>query len=101
VLLGERETIYREMAVGARKQSNFYVADLYMKLSLKAGKASVKKEAGELSQPFNFPFFHSLVKLYCLKARYVLPCYAIVERLLIDGRVCDQGRGVDQRSGWD
>ncbi len=38
-LLGEREAFYRQMADGARKQSNFYVADMYMKLSLKAGKA--------------------------------------------------------------
>jgi hypothetical protein len=38
-LLGEREAFYRQMADGARKQANFYVADVYMKLSLKAGKA--------------------------------------------------------------
>lgn len=38
-LLSEREAFYRQMADGARKQSNFYVADTYMKLSLKAGKA--------------------------------------------------------------
>jgi hypothetical protein len=49
------------MATGARKQLNFYVADLYLKLCLKA-KAK-KKE-------FVFPFFHSLVKLYCIKAKH-------------------------------
>jgi hypothetical protein len=38
-LLSEREAFYRQMADGARKQANFYVADVYMKLSLKAGKA--------------------------------------------------------------
>lgn len=38
-LLSEREAFYRQMADGARKQSNFYVADMYMKMSLKAAKA--------------------------------------------------------------
>lgn len=70
-LLKEREDIYRQMAVGARKLSNFYVADLYMKLSLKAQKSSQARLAIASSDQdeFNFPFFHSLVKLYCLKAR--------------------------------
>lgn len=58
-LIQERADMYREMATSARKQSNFYVADLYLKLCLKA-KARRKE--------FVFPFFHSLVKLHCLKA---------------------------------
>jgi hypothetical protein len=53
-LLGEREAFYRQMADGARKQSNFYVADMYMKLSLKAGKAL------QVRHPFLF-FFDGFV----------------------------------------
>lgn len=59
-LIDERANIYREMATAARKQHNFFVADSYLKLSLKA--MTKKKE-------FMFPFFHSLVKLYCVKAK--------------------------------
>lgn len=70
-LLGEREAFYRQMADGARKQSNFYVADMYMKLSLKAGKA-LQAFGDESASAFNFSFFHSLVKLYCLKAKSAL-----------------------------
>jgi hypothetical protein len=51
-LLGEREAFYRQMADGARKQANFYVADMYMKLSLKAGKAlQVHSVTPNLSAP--------------------------------------------------
>jgi hypothetical protein len=59
-LIDERANIYRQMATAARKQYNFFVADSYLKLSLKA--MTKKKE-------FMFPFFHSLVKLYCVKAK--------------------------------
>jgi len=83
LLLKEREDIYREMAVGARKLSNFYVADLYMKLCLKAQRSSQSRlgnaaEGGNTNEDdFNFPFFCSLVKLYCLKARYTFFTYFI------------------------
>lgn len=59
-LIDEKAEVYRQMATGARKQGNFYVADLYLKLNLKT-KTNKKQ--------FDFNFFHSLVKLYCLKAR--------------------------------
>ncbi len=69
LLLTEREHIYRVMADGARKQANYYVADLYMKLSLKASKSVQAICQEEATNTFSFPFFHSLVKLYCMKAR--------------------------------
>jgi hypothetical protein len=52
------QRIERVIANAARKQSNLYVSDLYLRGALKV-KAK-KKE-------FSFPFFHSLVKLYCVK----------------------------------
>ncbi len=61
LLIDERAETYREMATGARKQLNFFVADLYLKLCLKA-KAKQKQ--------FLFSFFQSLVKLYCIKAKH-------------------------------
>lgn len=56
--LSERSEIYRKMASGVRKQNNFSVADKYLRLSLKAME----------QHSFDFPFFHTLVKLHCLKA---------------------------------
>lgn len=68
-LINERAQFFREMAIGARKQNNFYVADLYLKLCLKAYK-----------KDFVFPVFHSLVKLYCSKAKYETDLSQSVEK---------------------
>ena len=63
MLMQQRGEFYREMATGARKQGNFLVADKYLKLCIKSfgGVSS--------GSSFSFPFFHSLVKLYCEKAK--------------------------------
>src|SRR5262249_19852216 len=62
-LINERVELYRRMAVGARKQYNFTVADKYLRLSLKARDKETKKN-------FEFGFFSALVKLHCLKAKH-------------------------------
>jgi hypothetical protein len=54
--------LYRQMSVGARKRRNLFVADKFLKLSL-SSMASMRD---------NFATFHSLVKLYCLKAQQPL-----------------------------
>jgi len=58
-LIEERDLVYHRMAAGARKQSNFYVTEKYVKLSSKS-----PSNAG-----FNFPFFYTLIKLHVLKAK--------------------------------
>eukprot|EP01087_Luapelamoeba_hula_P000112 TRINITY_DN10064_c0_g1_i1.p1 TRINITY_DN10064_c0_g1~~TRINITY_DN10064_c0_g1_i1.p1 ORF type:complete len:1634 (-),score=246.38 TRINITY_DN10064_c0_g1_i1:51-4931(-) len=75
LLLTEREEMYRTMAVGARKLNNFYVADHYMRLSVKAGRQAENNiliaTAADSTRHRDkeFSFFHSLVKLFCLKAK--------------------------------
>jgi DNA-dependent protein kinase catalytic subunit len=56
MMVEERADMYRQMATGARKLGNFYVADLYMKACLKTSRGK------------SFPFIAALVKLYYLKA---------------------------------
>eukprot|EP01125_Pyxidicula_operculata_P008002 TRINITY_DN2699_c0_g1_i1.p1 TRINITY_DN2699_c0_g1~~TRINITY_DN2699_c0_g1_i1.p1 ORF type:complete len:2900 (-),score=828.74 TRINITY_DN2699_c0_g1_i1:54-8009(-) len=67
-LIKERSKTFLEMAIASLKQSNFSVADKYLRLCIKA-KTNQKE--------FDFIQNHSLVKLYCMKAMKAQPEEAI------------------------
>eukprot|EP01127_Copromyxa_protea_P009733 TRINITY_DN2312_c1_g1_i1.p1 TRINITY_DN2312_c1_g1~~TRINITY_DN2312_c1_g1_i1.p1 ORF type:complete len:1006 (-),score=210.43 TRINITY_DN2312_c1_g1_i1:26-2773(-) len=71
LISNERSEIFRRMASGTRKQNNFSVADKYLRMSLKSME----------THTFDFPFFHTLVKLHCLKAAHA-PAAESIEKFV-------------------